>query len=240
MRKNVFSSVLFILFVFLLVPLPAFAAPEVHDFLSVEGMKNVKTVLVMPVTVPKSVSDPSISDAIKTKWAELVLAKQKTAAYKLITPKQLLERHRSTTGARVKTQVSEAALAHQAMSLAPRYADAVLSLNIIKCDYAGVRHTQKFEDKLSFEEKYEWEEGKWVVKNEPVEDRELKPAWTERFIDVDMRLELWSTKKEQNALIYSCQVTEHESERAYNGKLPLLTDIAPQCMGIAMKRLPVK
>lgn len=234
-----YGILFFCALLFFFCPLSAQAAPDVHSFsVPAAELAAIKTVFVLPAKMPAAFPDADVSAAIKNKWSALIQEKKKSGGFALLTPADLLQKHSMATGERVKTQKDGAAQTRQASSLAPRYADAVLSINISKCDYSGVHHPQTFETTTTFVEELVWEEGKWVMQRRPASSNELKPAWTERFAEVELRMELWGLKKGNEKLLFSCTVDERISEKAGGGKLPHLADVATRAMETAWRKLP--
>lgn len=220
----------------------ACALPVAQEYKSASfSLKHVNTVLVMPLKMPAKFSEPQLAAKIKYRWGELINMKRAAGGYAILTPDQLLEKHYAAQKISPKRWGGELQKISYINSIAPRYADAVMTLTITGCDYIRVSHPQRLASGDEYEEVKDWDEhGRITVRKELVTDRTLRPAWTEHLAEASCRVELWSIKGGAHTLLYSCEASERSGGALSGVKHPSLEKAAFGVMEHAVKRVPVK
>lgn len=205
------------------------------------SLKQVNTVLVMPIKMPAKFPEPQLAAKVKYRWGELINMKRSAGGYAILTPDQLLEKHYSVQKIRPKQWGSDLQKISYINGIAPRYADAVLTLTITGCDYIRVSHPQRLASGDEYEEVKDWDEhGRITARKELVTDRTLRPAWVEHFAEASCRVELWGIKSAEQALIYSCETSERLGGALSGGQTLSLEKAVFGVMEHAVKRVPVK
>lgn len=204
-------------------------------------MGGIRAVVVMPIKMPASLRDASLVKNIKYRWGELIHLKRGEGGYAVLTPDQLLSKHYAARGVKPKKWANDHERVRYVNDIAPLYADAMLTMTVISCDYSSYGAPARYVSGDEYEEIKDWDEkGRITVRKERVAERTLKPAHTVRQSEAACRAELWSLTRGRQALIYSCEASAANSSEIYGDKLPSHEKTALDVMEYIMKRVPVK
>lgn len=243
-RKFLPAATLFIFFILftLFAASAASAAITAQEYRNVSfDMGQVRTVVVMPIKIPASLSDAGLVKNVKYRWGELIQRKRGEGGYAVLTPDQLLARHYAAQGLKPKKWANDHERVRYVNDIAPLYADAMLTMTVTSCDYSSYGAPARYVSADGFEEVKDWDEnGRITARKERVTERALKPAHTVRQSEAACRAELWSLARGSQTLIYSCAAGAVNSSEIYGDKLPSREKTALDVMDYVMKRVPVK
>lgn len=229
-------------FFILMAASAASAAITAQEYRNVSfDMGPVRAIVVMPIKIPASLRDAGLVKNIKYRWGELIHLKRNEGGYAVLTPDQLLGRHYAAQGVKPKKWANDHERVRYVNEIAPLYADAMLTMTVISCDYSSYGAPERYVSGDEYEEVKDWDEkGRITVRKERVAKRTLKPAHTVRQSEAACRAELWSLAQGGQALVYSCAASAVNSSEMYGDKLPSREKTAIDVMEYIMKRVPVK
>lgn len=239
--KRNFLPAAILLFI-LLAASAASASVTAQEYRNISfDMGQIHTVVVMPIKIPASLSEARLVKNLKYRWGELIHMKRGEGGYAVLTPDQLLKKHYGAQGIKQKNWANDHERVRYVNDIAPLYADAMLTMAVIYCDYSSYGAPARYISADGYEEVKDWDEnGRITVRKERVTERTLKPAHTVRQSEASCRAELWSVTRGRQDLIYSCAATAVNSSEMYGDKLPSPEKTAMDVMEYIMKRVPVK
>lgn len=204
-------------------------------------IRQVRAVVVMPIKIPASLSDAGLVKNIKYRWGELIHMKRGEGGYTVLTPDELLKKHYGRQGVKPKKWASDHERVRYVNDIAPLYADAMLTMTVISCDYSSYGAPARYVSADGYEEVKDWDEkGRITARKERVTERAIKPAHTVRRSEASCRAELWSLARGRQTLIYSCAANVVNSSEMYGDKLPSREKAVMDVMEYIMRRVPVK
>lgn len=204
-------------------------------------MGQIRAIVVMPIKIPASLGDAGLVKNVKYRWGELIQMKRGEGGYVVLTPDQLLKKHYAARGVKPKKWANDHERVRYVNDIAPLYADAMLTMTVISCDYGSYGAPARYVSADAYEEVKDWDEkGRITARRERVTEREIKPAHTVRQSEASCRAELWSLARGGHTLIYSCAATAVNSSEVYGDKLPSREKTALDVMEYIMRRVPVK
>lgn len=240
MKKKIIVRL--ILFAFVLFAPAANATPTAQEYRnSAFDVKTLRTVLVMPVKVPASLPYAGFAKNIKYKWGELIHMKRGEGGYAVLTPDQLLQKHYTAKSVSPKQWENDLQRVSYVTSLAPGYADGVLTMTVISCDYISYSVPASYVSDEEYEEVKDWDEnGRITARKELVSKRTLQAKRTYYFSEASCRVELWGMKDGNQTLVYSCIANDARDSRFTAVAVPPPDKITAELMEYVMKRVPVR